>query len=182
MSIEYFLPIIDRLISLTHRREENYRRQFNELAKPLYESTESVLFDYRQLFLNIISAIESGTLIFSSQHPPENSDLLQRFNEERNKFLHIRIKIMELADAIRNSDVSPEIQEVAYLINLLFMIVVDSSDGIFEARTVGIGVVVGAPANNKEALLNFCKLNVDEINEFWGIASKSYAKALIKST
>jgi hypothetical protein len=93
--IDLFLKLIDRIIDLLKTKQKNKEVLFREIAEPLFLELQPVIEKYFLIFKDI-----KAMMVARSRKGA--AEKLKALKEKRHEYLQTRIKVTEMAFAIKN--------------------------------------------------------------------------------
>lgn len=175
VSIDNLLSLMDRLIQFGKFRVEGRRRQFKEIAEPLFNSLQPLVEDYFLLFR------ESQDLIKKSS----NSELplaVEKIRANRGKLLQARTQAVAFANAI-NEEIKDK-RMVGYAQKIVTFFYVTRHERNFLSKAHEVVELCDLVLENelsKEYLLQHIQETLNSLEESWKAIAQSYAALMLNS-
>lgn len=171
--------LVDRIVNLEKTKIQDKKTLFQEVVKPLFEELEPLALDYVDLFRKAKKSIIKGSR-------KEFNAINQSIQEDRDAMMMTRIKVLEMAEQIKQHIKDDDIVEFATAVSLYFDSTQEPPYKMRSYATVLLTYIEHQEFQNKVkgATEQFNQI-VDEIiiqlEKSWGAIVKSYEKIKLYS-
>jgi phage terminase small subunit len=178
MVVDAFIEIIDKLIELARYKKRRKKELFTEVVDPLFKETQMVVDEYFLFFRNARSLVRSAT---KKQYP----EVINHLNESRNDFLIVRVKITEMAKAIRAQTRVILLRDIAASIERFFEVAIIDTTHIrpkkvtIRKHTIRMVEKVEKQLISKNEVLRYIDRSLKKMEEAWIDVAAKYAKGRI---
>ena len=173
-SIETSLAIVEKFIKLLRTRKRKKHELFSDIALPLFTEVQPMVDEYFRFFQHARRSVRRAT----KRHYP---DLVKDLKNSRRDFLTIRIKVMEMARAIRAQTRVVPLREFARSIEQFFGDTIIEKPSRRRSITRRTGLIrrverAGERPVSKEALIRYIDETLESMEKSWIELAASYAK------
>ncbi len=178
-SIETSLAIVEKFIEILRARRRKKHELFSDIALPLFTEFQPMVDEYFRFFQQARRSVRRAT---KSHYP----DLVEALKKSRKDFLTVRIKVTEMARAIRAQTRVAPLREFASSVEQFFGDTIIEKPSYWLPMTKRIGLIrrveraaertVSERPVSKEALIRYIDETLESMEKSWIELAASYAK------